>query len=42
MEFHLKNQELHEFAHWIPCKYGYVDSRFNEEEWNKNYNFRNK
>jgi len=27
---------------WIPCKYGYVDERFNEEEWKKNYNFKNK
>ena len=27
---------------WIPCKYGYVDERFNEDEWNKNYNFKNK
>ncbi len=27
---------------WIPCKYGYVDERFNEDEWNKKYNFKNK
>jgi hypothetical protein len=27
---------------WIPCKYGYVDERFNEEDWNKSYNFKNK
>lgn len=27
---------------WKGCKYGGVDDRFNEEEWNKNYNFKHK
>lgn len=30
------------FAHWIPNKYGYVDERFNEKEWEAKYNFKNK
>ena len=29
-------------AHWIPCKYGYVDDRFKEEDWISKYNFKNK
>ena len=28
--------------HWKPSPYGYVDERFNEEEWNKKYNYRNR
>lgn len=28
-------------AHWIPNKYGYVDKRFNQKEWELKYNFRN-
>ena len=27
-------------AHWIANKYGYVDDRFNEKEWESKYNFR--
>ena len=27
---------------WISTKYGYVDERFNEKEWTKNYNFKKK
>lgn len=28
--------------HWESTKYGYVDYRFNEEEWKSKYNFKNK
>lgn len=28
-------------ATWKPCKYGYVDDRFNESEWLSKYNFKN-
>jgi hypothetical protein len=31
-----------EHAKWIETKYGYVDERFNEEEWCKKYNFLHK
>lgn len=24
---------------WTGCKYGFIDDRFNEEEWSKKYNF---
>jgi hypothetical protein len=27
---------------WIETKYGYIDERFNEEEWKSKYNFLNK
>lgn len=27
-------------AHWTPTKYGYVDDRFNEQEWASKYNFK--
>ncbi len=30
------------FAHWTHNKYGYVDDRFNEKEWEEKYNFQNK
>lgn len=29
-------------AHWTGSIYGYVDSRFNEEEWKLKYNFKDK
>lgn len=29
-------------AHWESTKYGYVDERFNEDDWCKKYNYKNK
>lgn len=30
------------YSIWIENKYGYVDDRFNEQEWKSKYNFKNK
>ena len=29
---HIKDSKV-----WVPCKYGYVDHRWDQKEWEKNY-----